>query len=489
MLKREQLRGYQLRAVEFIKENPRCALWVDMGLGKTATVLTAMQELMDEFEVGRVLVIAPLRIARKTWTDELKEWEHLANYGWRTAKIIGPVRDRRSAYQRDADLYLINRENVPWLIDEHFEQQGGKWVQVRPWKWDAVVIDESSSFKNHNSQRFKALKRALPHINRMVQLTGTPTPKGLQDLWAQFYLLDRGRRLGKHITAFRNRWFRPPSYGEFGFQPQEHAEKEIMELVDDIVLSLREKDYLDLPPVVYNVIPVTMGHVASKTYKEFKREEVLELSHGGLIKAVNAGVLWGKLLQLANGAVYHGEDDEPAPGRETSVNQRAPSKAYEVFHDLKIEALLETLDLTPGRALIVYNFRSDRERLIKAMLKKKLNFRVLNDEEDEVRWNNGELDYLLLHPASGGHGLNLHKSGAETIIHFGLNPSLELYQQVNARLAGGHRRQGKSVVIHHIVTEGTVDERVLDILDGKENQQAAVLAAVSEIVKEETSGQ
>lgn len=463
-LDRSDFRAYQRRAVDFMKEKPFCALWVDMGLGKTVSTLTAMQDLMREFVVGRVLVIAPLRVARKTWTDEIEEWAHLK--GWTVSKIIGDPERRRAGYEAEADLYLVNRENVQWLVEQFIQPVNGKWQPVRPWKWDTVVIDESSSFKNHAAKRFKALKRARPFMKRMVQLTGTPSPKGLQDLWAQIYLLDQGERLGKHITAFRNRWFRPPNYGEFGFQPLEHAEQEIMEKISDLVLTLRAEDYMDLPPVMTNVIPVEMAGPTKKLYRDFKREAVLELVDGDVIQAVNAGVLWGKLLQLANGAVYYGEDE------------------WEVFHDLKIDALLETLELINGRAIIVYNFRSDRARVIEAMRKKRLNFRVLKDEKDEVLWNAGEVDYLLLHPGSAGHGLNLHKSGAETIIHFGLNPSLELYQQVNARLAGGHRRAGKNVVIHHIVTAGTVDERVLDILDSKEQLQSALLDATKEIVEE-----
>lgn len=469
MLDRSDFFAYQRRAVEFIKENPFCALWVDMGLGKTVSTLTAMQDLMrEEFLVGRVLVIAPLRVARKTWTDELEEWAHLE--GWTTSKILGTPAARKAAIEKDADLYLINRENVEWLVGQFMEPVKRKWTLTRPWKFDTVVIDESSSFKSARAKRFLSLKRVRPHIRRLVELTGTPSPKGLEDLWSQIYLLDQGERLGQHITAFRNRWFRPPNFGEYGFQPLPNAEKEIMDRIGDLVLTLRTEDYMELPPVMVNTIPVEMSNALKKQYREFKREAVLDLSDGGVITAANAGVLWGKLLQLANGAVYYGPD------------------AWEVFHDLKIDALFETLESVNGPAIIVYNFRSDRARLIEAFRKARANFRVLKTEQDEILWNAGEVDYLLLHPASAGHGLNLHKSGAETIIHFGLNPSLELYQQVNARLAGGNRRKGKNVVLHHIITEGTVDERVVDILDGKEALQGALLEATKEIVEEETRG-
>jgi SNF2 family DNA or RNA helicase len=426
---------------------------MDMGLGKTIIVLTAILELMRLFEVDKILVIAPLRVARKTWLDEIKTWAH--TQGLTVSIIVGTAQERRSAIKRDADIYCINRENTQWLVDEHVH---GTQV-VQPWKWDTVVLDESSSFKSRAAKRWQKLRKVRQLFTRCIELTGTPSPNGLMDLWAQVYLLDKGHRLGKTLTAFRNRWFDPPGYNQFKWEPKAHAEQEIMEKVNDICLTLREEDYLELPDVVRNHIPAYLTAEERHQYETLERHYVVEINDKD-ITAVNAGVLAGKLLQLANGAVY------------------TVAPAWEEFHRGKIEVLLEILEDLNGPVMVCYNFKSDLARLKVALTKAKVNWDLLTDTHSEDRWNAGEIRVLLLHPASAGHGLNLHLSGSENIIWFGLNWSLELYQQANARLIGGHRRQNRNVVIHHIVTENTIDEDVIAALEYKENGQERLLNAM-----------
>lgn len=457
---KDELRPYQLRLAEFIKATPACALWVDMGLGKTASTLTALSELIDDFEVDKILVIAPLRVARKTWPDEIEAWAHVNHLKY--SRIIGDTpAKRRKGLEEDADIYLINRENVKWLVWEHMERKGKRIKQIKPWRWDTLVIDESSSFKGQASERFKALKLVRRLFSRVIELTGTPAPNGYADLWSQFYILDRGTRLGHGVGDYRRRWFDPPGYGEFKWKVKPHAVKDIQKQISDITITMRAEDYLDLPPVVNNFIPVYLSKRERAKYEELQKEMVLEIA-GKQITAVNAGVLAGKLLQLANGAVYI--DDK---------------RNWEAFHRAKLDALEETLDQTPGKVLLAYNFVSDKARLIELVgnwcAKNGKKWDSLKGEESEKRWDAGETDILLLHPQSGGHGLNLHKSGAETIIWYGLNWSLELYQQLNARLAGGHRRIGKSIVIHHIVTEGTIDEDVIGAISSKDATQDDLL--------------
>ena len=452
-----ELRQYQHHATYFIKEAVRhgtgCALWMDMGLGKTVITLTAILELIQELEVEKVLVIAPLRVARKVWQDEVNIWAHTQEL--RISHIIGTALRRKAAIRKDADIYCINRENTKWLVDLHID--GRK--QLHRWRWDMVVIDESSSFKSRSAKRWQALRKIRQLFGPCIELTGTPSPNGLMDLWAQIYLLDKGERLGKTLTAFRDRWFNPPGYNQFKWTPKDHAEHEIKEKLQDICLSLREQDYLELPEVVYNYIPTYLTPEERDQYNTLERDYIVEINEQD-ITAVNAGVLAGKLLQLANGAVY------------------TVAPVWEEFHRGKIEVLLEILEEINGPCIVCYNFKSDLFRLKVALTKAKVNWDVLVDTDSEDRWNDGATDVLLLHPASAGHGLNLHYSGAEHLIWFGLNWSLELYQQANARLIGGHRRQDRNVIIHHIVTEGTMDDDVIAALEFKDDGQERLLNAM-----------
>lgn len=451
------LREYQHRAIEFVRRTllafGGCALWLDMGLGKTIIALTAILDMLFDFEVDKVLVIAPLRVARKTWQDEVNAWAHTR--GLRVSHVIGSPQERRAALRVDADIYCINRENTQWLVDEHV--QGRK--QIRRWIWDTVIIDESSSFKSRSAKRWQKLRKVRPLINFVIELTGTPSPNGLMDLWAQVYLLDQGERLGKTLTAFRDRWFDPPGYNQFKWTPKAHAEHEIMEKLHDICLTLREEDYLELPPVIRNYIPAYLTPEQWDQYHTLERNYVVEINDKD-ITAVNAGVLAGKLLQLANGAVY------------------TVAPAWEEFHRGKIEVLLEILEQANGPVMVCYNFKSDLARLKAAFTKAKIDWDLLSDTQSEDRWNAGETKVLLLHPGSAGHGLNLHHSGSETLIWFGLNWSLELYQQANARLIGGHRRKDRNIVIHHIVADGTMDDDVIDALNDKDATQERLLNAM-----------
>jgi len=455
-----KFRQYQHHATQFVKEavydGPGCALWVDMGLGKTVIMLTAILELLQELEVEKVLVIAPLRVARKTWRDEINTWAH--TQGLRISHCIGNEKQRKQGIKADADIYTINRENTKWLVDLHVQER----KVLHRWRWDMLVIDESTAFKSggqKGSKRWLALKKVRQLFGPCIELTGTPRPNGLMDLWAQIYLIDKGVRLGKTLTAFRDRWFDPPGYNQFKWRPKAHAEEEIMNKLSDICLSLREQDYLELPPVVRNYIPAYLTAEERDQYRTLERDYIVEIKDQN-ITAVNAGVLAGKLLQLANGAVY----------------TKAP--AWVPFHDGKIDVLLEILEDINSPCMICYNFKSDLARIKTALTKTKVNWDVLTDTHSEDRWNAGKTDVLLLHPASAGHGCNLQHSGAENLIWFGLNWNLEFYQQANARLTGGHRREGRNIVIHHIVTEGTADDDVILGLDEKDDGQERMLNAM-----------
>lgn len=459
----EDMYLYQHRMTEHILENDFSALWVDMGLGKTVATATAIKTLTEDFEVHKTLVIAPLRVARKTWTDEIQTWAHLN--GLRTSKIIGTPQQRLAAMKVDADIYLINREMVEWLSLQFMEHRNKRWVRTARWPWDNVVLDESQSFRTVDSNRYRALRRCMKWVHRMVQLTGTPAPNGLKNLWAQAYLLDRGARLGNTQKAFRDRWMTPPDYFGGKWEMKPGSDKQIHEAMKDIALTMRAEDYLELPPVTHNIVNVEMTTPEYKKYREFRRTAVLDLA-GSVVTAVNAGVLWGKLLQLANGAVY---TEHPA---------------WEAFHDQKLAAFMELNEGITGPAIVVYNFRSDLARLTDAMHKARVNYRVLRHERDEDDWNEGKIDRLLLHPAGAGHGLNLQKSGAEDMIWFGETPDLELYSQCNARLIGGHRRTGKNIRIHHIVCDNTLDEDVVLARTQKANVQDRLMAATKRLIEE-----
>jgi len=441
-----------------------------MGLGKTVSTLTAISDLRDSLDVHKTLVIAPKRVARKTWSDEIEEWAHIKHL--KVSIAVGTAKERLAALEAEADVYMINRENCEWLFNQFVKGTGKKQKLIRPWPWDTVVLDESQSFKSQSSKRWKAVRRLRKFYDRCIQLTGTPAPNGYLDLWAQFALLDRGQRLGFTEKAFKDRWMNAPSRYDPSNKYEmkgDWARKQIQEAVADITISMNAEDYLDLPPVMYNPVVVTLTRKQQETYEEMAREFYLELE-GKEITAVNAGVLAGKLLQLANGAIYY------------------DGKKYEEFHNHKLDALEELLEGITSPVILGYNYRHDLERIltrIKPWAKREgKKVVVMKTVEDEKAWNRGEIDVLIMHPASGGHGLNLHKCACETIVLFGLNWSLELYQQLNARLAGGHRRIGKNIIIHHILADNTIDIDVMARLEDKDCTQNEITAAVKTYVKE-----
>lgn len=464
MLCEFDLREYQLKMVDHIIRNEACALWVDCGLGKTVSALTAVLKLQDSFDVHKVLVVGPKRVANKVWTDEVEEWAHLS--GLKVSVMIGTPEQRIAAMHAEADIYCINRENVAWL--KNYFVPNGRKLRFK-WPWDMLIIDESSSFKHQSSERWKALRKLRKFFTRVVELTGTPASNGYINLWAQIALLDRGQRLGHTEKAFRDRWMNAPSKYDPGgrWEMKPGAKEQIQKILSDIVISMDAEDYLELPPVMINPVRVTLSKHEMAKYQEMAKEAVLEME-GKVVTALNAGVLSGKLLQLANGAIYHQEVDGP---RETLL-----------FHDQKTEALMELLETVEGPALVAYNFKSDVERLApvldKFCKKHGKTWRVLKNKQDEDDWNADKIDILLLHPDSAGHGLNMHKGSSETIIWYGLNWSLELWTQLNARLAGGHRRIGKNVVIHVIMAEDTVDELVVARLESNHQDQQQLLDAM-----------
>lgn len=470
MLSRDDFYPYQDRGVQHIKDTPFGALWEDMGLGKTVQTLTAVQELKESFDVHKTLITGPLRVVRKTWDDEIASWEHLQ--GLTTAHIIGTEKQRLAALEQDADIHLINRENLDWLKRQYVKGSGKKMKLIRKWPWDNIILDESSSFKSQSSLRTKAVAALRPCYGRMTQLTGTPAPNGYQDLWAQFKLLDRGKSLGYTHKAFLQRWFTPPDRWDPASTKhviKDFAAKQIEDAVRHLVLSLKAEDYLDLPPVMYNPIHVYLTGAEKDVYRTMQTQYITEVA-GKKITAVNAGVLTGKLLQLSNGNIYTGV------GRE-----------HEHFHSQKYEALAELLEHSGGPVMVTAWFKPDVAavaQIVDRYCGKNKKWEVLSDKASEDRWNNGETDVLILHPASAGHGLNLHKNDCETIIWFGLTWSLELYQQLNARIAGGHRRIGKNVIIHHILSKGTIDERVFRVLQEKGATQDALVEATKEIILE-----
>jgi SNF2 family DNA or RNA helicase len=437
------LHDYQHRAVEFLCERERAGLFALMGAGKTVTTLTAVSRLLSEMMVKKVLVIAPLRVARTVWPHEPQHWSHLQHL--RVVEVLGDQKRRLKALDADADIYSINRENVAWLV-EHY----GK-----AWPFDMVVVDESRSFSDHQSKRFKALKAVLKHIRRVVILTGTPAPQGLADLWAQVYLLDDGERLGRTVTAFRSRWFDLNQWTH-EWKPKSHAQREIEEKISDIVQVVESYD--GLPSGTRNVIECPLDAAAFEKYEEFERERVIELA-GAEITPANAAVLAGKLLQFAAGALY--DDDR-------NVHE---------LHTSKLDALADLVESLGGEPLLVaYWFQHDLDRLKQRFPKA----RVLDKSQRVVDdWNNGKIPLLFAHPASAGHGLNLQRGGCN-VCWFSLTWSLELYQQFNARLV--RQGQGRPVILHHLVVPGTIDEVVLKALDGKADGQARLIAAVKELV-------
>ena len=442
---------YQKYAVEYIESHPVCAVFLDMGLGKTSITLTAVNDLIyDSFEVRKVLVIAPLRVARFTWPAEIRKWDHLKNLRYSAA--VGTESERKSALRKEADIYIINRENIQWLIEE----------SGLPFDYDMVVIDELSSFKNNRAKRFRALMKVRPKIHRIVGLTGTPAGNGLMDLWAQFRLLDMGERLGRFITRYREAYFTPDRRNGmvvYSYKPLPFAENMIYEKISDITISMKSADHLKMPDLISSEYKVELDETEMKKYRGFLKN----MAEGG-ITAANAGALTNKLSQMANGAVY---DDE---GEIIHI------------HDRKLDALEDIVEAANGKPLLVaYWFKHDYAGIAHRLDKIKCKFKKLDSEESINAWNAGKVEVGLIHPASAGHGLNLQEGG-NTIVWFGLTWSLELYQQTNARLW----RQGqseKTVVVQHIIAEDTVDERILKALKSKNITQEALIEAVKAEVK------
>lgn len=437
--------NYQAYAIDYIETHPIAAVLLDMGLGKTVISLTAIADLLfDSFEAHRILVVAPLRVARDTWPAEIAKWEHLQHLTY--AVCVGTAKERRTALMAGADITIINRENLGWLIDSSgFD-----------FDYDMVVIDELSSFKNHKSKRFQSLMKVRPKVKRIIGLTGTPSSNGLMDLWAEFKLLDFGERLGRFITHYRNNYFMPDKRnGEiiYSYKPMPYAEDAIYRRISDITISMKSTDHLQMPELITSQYEVQLSEEEEKRYEELKADFILELPEGE-ITAANAASLTGKLSQLANGAIY---DDD--------------GNIIE-FHDRKLDALEDLIEAANGKPLLVaYWFKHDLQRI-----KKHFDVRELKSSKDITDWNNGDIPVAVIHPASAGHGLNL-QAGGSTLIWFGLTWSLELYQQTNARLW----RQGQTsgtVVIEHIITKGTIDERILKALSLKEVTQNALIDAV-----------
>lgn len=443
--------AYQAHCIEKILEINKIGLFLDMGLGKTVTTLTAVKELKyNRFLVRKVLVIAPKKVAEGTWTKEKDKWEHTKML--RVSQVLGSQIKRIRALNTPADIYIINRENVCWLVD-YYKQA---------WPFDMVIVDESSSFKSHKAKRFKALASMSGHINRMVELTGTPSPNGLEDLWSQIFLLDGGERLGRRYTQFRERYFDPGDRGQnviYNYKAKPGTEESILEKISDICISMKAEDYLQLPDIIYHQIPVTLDAKAEKVYRELERKMVLALPEDEEeISVTSAAALSNKLLQLSNGAIYD-EDHE----------------VHEI-HGCKIEAFLELIESLNGKSVLVfYNFQHDRVRILKALEKLKLRVRELKTIEDEDAWNRHEVDVLLTHPASSAYGLNLQQGGNH-VIWFGLTWNYELYTQANKRL---HRQgQKEKVIIHHLVCSGTRDEDVMLALEKKEDVQNWVMESL-----------
>ncbi len=441
---------YQRYAIDFIKTHEEAAVLLDMGLGKTVITLTAIADLLwDSFSVRKVLVIAPLRVARDTWPKEILKWDHLR--GMKISVVVGTETERRMALLRSADVYVINRENVQWLI----EKSGMSF------DFDMLVIDELSSFKNSQSKRFKSLMKVRPKVRRVVGLTGTPASNGLMDLFAEYRLLDKGVRLGRFITRYRQEFFRPDKTNGmvvYSYKPLPFAEEEIYKRISDITISMKSTDFLQMPEKVLSEVTVYMNDSEKKEYEKLKKDMVIGLE-GDEITAVNAAALCGKLSQMANGAVY--TDD---------------GKVKE-YHHRKLDALEDMIEAANGKpVMVVYWFRHDLSRIEDRLREKGIQFERLDKEDSIERWNREEIPVLLLSPASAAHGLNLQAGGSH-IIWYGLTWSLELYQQTNGRLW----RQGQkaeTVVINHIITKGTIDERILRVLKGKDATQEELIDAV-----------
>lgn len=441
---------YQKYATEFILSHPVAAVFLSMGLGKTVLSLDAIEQLIyDRFEVSKVLVIAPLRVAKVTWSDEIKKWQNLSHL--RYSVCVGTEKERLEALNQDADIYIINRENIQWLV----EKSGV------PFEFDMVIIDELSSFKNWSSKRVKAFMQVRPRVKRVVGLTGTPSPNGMMDLFAQFKCLDMGARLGRFITQYRNAYFIPdringPIVYSYALRPG--AEEQIYEKISDITISMKALDHLKMPELISNRYPVYMDEKECELYESLKKDMIIAYKEDDDVTAANAAALSGKLCQMANGAVY------------------SDSKDTVHIHDRKLEALEDIIEAAQGPILLCYWFKHDLERIEKKLKELNTVYSRIITEENIRNWNNGKYDVGLIHPASAGHGLNL-QNASNTVVWFGLTWSLELYQQTNARLWRQGQKE-KTVVVQHIVTVGTIDEDILDALTNKDASQDKLINAV-----------
>ena len=436
--------NYQNYAKDFILAHKVSALFLDCGLGKTITTLTAINELMyDSFEISKVLIIAPLRVAQSTWKDEIEKWDHLNLLRYSIA--VGDEKERLKALKQNSDIYIINRENVDWLVTK----------SGIDFNFNMLIIDELSSFKSHTSKRFKSLLKIRPYFERVVGLTGTPSSNGLMDLWAEFRVLDLGERLGRYITHYRNEYFLPDKRNGaviFSYKPQPNAEERIYRRLADMTISMKSTEYLKMPELILNELEINLDEEDQIKYKKFKKEMVMTIQEKE-IDAINAASLSNKLIQLANGSIY--DEDK---------------KFYEV-HNKKLDKLEEIIESANGKpVLVAYWFKADKERI-----EKRFKVREIKTADDIKQWNKGMIDLALIHPASAGHGLNL-QSGGSTLVWFSLTWSLELYQQTNARLY----RQGQkdTVVIHHLITKNTIDEDIMKSLKRKDKTQEALMKAV-----------
>lgn len=436
--------NYQNYAKDFILAHKVSALFLDCGLGKTITTLTAINELMyDSFEISKVLIIAPLRVAQSTWKDEIEKWDHLNLLRYSIA--VGDEKERLKALKQNSDIYIINRENVDWLVTKSGVD----------FNFDMLIIDELSSFKSHTSKRFKSLLKIRPYFERVVGLTGTPSSNGLMDLWAEFRVLDLGERLGRYITHYRNEYFLPDKRNGaviFSYKPQKNAEERIYRRLADMTISMKSTEYLKMPELILNEFEINLDEEDQTKYKKFKKEMVMTIQEKE-IDAINAASLSNKLIQLANGSIY--DEDK---------------KFYEV-HNKKLDKLEEIIESANGKpVLVAYWFKADKERI-----EKRFKVREIKTADDIKQWNKGMIDLALIHPASAGHGLNL-QSGGSTLVWFSLTWSLELYQQTNARLY----RQGQkdTVVIHHLIIKNTIDEDIMKSLKRKDKTQEALMRAV-----------
>ena len=445
--------AYQEKSINWILNHKRCGLLLDMGLGKTICTLVAIEDLIyNRMDIQKVLIVAPIRVAQSTWSGEIEKWQNISHLRYSIA--VGSPKQRIEALNRDADIYIINRENVVWLIENH------------KWDFDMCVIDELSSFKNNSAKRFKALRKYIGRCRRIVGLTGTPAPNGLMDLWPQIYLLDQGERLGKTISQCRQRYFKPGrsnGYVVYEYVPLPDADKEIYDRIEDICISMKKEDYLDMPDKIFNNVEVELDTRAFEYYRRLEKDAIIELSENDAVLAANAASTCSKLQQIANGAVYTEEH------------------AVVKVHDSKLDALEDLIESANGQPVIVfYQFKHDQARI-----QERFETRELKNDQDVKDWNDGNIPILLAHPASIGHGLNL-QHGGHIIIWFGLTWSLELYMQANDRLY--RQGQDKAVLIYHIIAKGTVDQRIVKALENKERGQEALMDYVKAKINEYNGG-